>query len=146
MSALANMTLKELLGSGAIIAALIATFVELSPIKIDPWSKLAKWIGRAINGELITKVDKLEADIGKIQSDAAEREAKECRARILRFGDEILHGQKHSKEHFDQTLQDITEYERYCEQHKDFKNNMTSITTKAILEAYEKCLHEQSFL
>jgi benzoyl-CoA reductase/2-hydroxyglutaryl-CoA dehydratase subunit BcrC/BadD/HgdB len=140
------MTLKELLGSGALLVALLATLIEISPIKIDPWSKLAKWIGRAINGDVITKVDKLESDIKKMQDDAEEREAKECRARILRFGDEILHSQKHSKEHFDQILQDITEYEKYCEEHKDFHNNMTIITTKTILEAYEKCLHEHSFL
>ena len=37
----------------------IPTLVQVSPIKVNPWSWLARKIGRAINGEVIDRVDRL---------------------------------------------------------------------------------------
>ena len=121
------------------------TLLQLSPIKIDPWSWLARKIGHAINGELIEEVDKLSKRMDASEAKAAEREAKATRVRILRFGDEILHGVHHSKEHFDQILLDITEYEQYCETHREFKNNMTQLTSRHIMETYSACFDGRSF-
>lgn len=121
------------------------TLVQLTPIKIDPWTWLARKVGHAINGELIERMDKLEATVKKIQTTGDERDAKATRIRILRFGDEILHGVHHSKEHFDQTLLDITEYERYCRDHPDFINNMTELTSKHIMETYSACFEDRKF-
>ena len=67
----------------------------------------------------------------------AENKAVECRVRILRFGDEIRQGTiKHSKESFDQVLDDIANYDKYCAEHKDFANGRTVATTKIIQEVY----------
>jgi hypothetical protein len=135
----------------AITTALLALFagttlVQIAPIKVNPWSWVAKAIGRAINAEVIQKVDKLEVDLKKIKDHSEEHAAKSCRMRILRFGDEILHDVHHSKEHFDHILFDITEYENYCEAHPEFKNNMTVITTSRIKATYAQCLEDHSFL
>jgi hypothetical protein len=121
------------------------TLVQLTPIKIDPWTWLARKVGHAINGELIERMDKLEATVKEVQTTGDERDAKATRIRILRFGDEILHGVHHSKEHFDQTLLDITEYERYCRDHPDFVNNMTELTSKHIMETYSACFEDKKF-
>ena len=132
----------------AVCLALIAgtTLIQIAPIKLNPWSWLAKAIGRAINEEVIQKVDKLEQEL-KAQKEYTEEQAvKGCRIRILRFGDEILHDVHHSKEHYDQILLDITEYENYCKNHPEFKNNMTVLTTRRIMATYERCLEEHSFL
>ena len=135
----------------AITASLLALFagttiVQIAPIKCNPWSWLARAIGRAINAEVIQKVDKLEGDLKKLKDHTEEHTAKSCRIRILRFGDEILHDVHHSKEHFDQILLDITEYEKYCTEHPEFKNNMTVITTSRIKATYAHCLEDHSFL
>ena len=121
------------------------TLLQVAPIKIDPWSWLARKVGRAINGELIEKVDKLEKTVEGIRSISDEREAKATRIRILRFGDEILHGVHHSKEHFDQILLDITEYQQYCREHPEFLNNMTELTSRHIMETYSACFYERKF-
>lgn len=132
----------------AAIVALIAgtTLIQIAPIKVNPWSWLAKAIGRAINAEVIQKVDSLEKNFQEFKNSTEEHTAKEYRIRILRFGDEIRHDVHHSKEHFDQILQDITEYDRYCREHPDFKNNMTEITTSRIKSIYKQCLEDDSFL
>lgn len=137
------------------IAALLggATLIQISPIKINPWSALAQWFGRTINKEIIDDMNAIKREMedikGKIaESDAkdAEREAKNTRIRILRFGDEILHGMEHSKEHFDQILQDITEYDKYCSEHPCFKNDMTRLTTQQIMKAYTVRWEKHDFL
>ena len=95
------MTLKELLTGGGATLLILATLIQIAPIKINPWSFIAKKIGKALNGEVVEKVDSLEKNIENLRNECEEREATKCRARILRFGDEILHNVKHSKEHFD---------------------------------------------
>lgn len=134
-------------GIATVLLALFAgtTLVQIAPIKVNPWTWVARAIGRAINAEVIQKVDKLEGDLRNLKDRSEEHEAKSCRIRILRFGDEILHGVHHSKEHFDQILLDITEYEHYCKDHPRFKNNMTSITTSVIMATYQECWKENKF-
>ena len=80
------------------------------------------------------------------QKKNSERYAITCRTRILAFGDEIRRGSKHSKESFDQVLEDIDTYEKYCRDNPDFKNNKTRLTTKKILEVYAECLNQDDFL
>ena len=56
------MTAAEIATGGGILLAVL-TVIQIAPIKINPWSALAKAIGRAINGEVIAKVDRLETEV-----------------------------------------------------------------------------------
>lgn len=143
---LANLSLGQVALSTTLIIASLATLIQITPIKINPWSALARWIGRAINGEVIEKVEKLEKDVGTINDKVDESGAKTARARILRFGDEIIHGVRHSKEHFDDVLDDISDYEKYCSSHPDFKNGKTGLTSNLIKETYQNCLKNHDFI
>lgn len=152
MTDIASMTVGELAGWSVAALAAVSTLIQISPIKLDPWSALARWIGRSINGEVIKEVASLQKDIQEVKKDIqgvkaadAERDAKQARARILQFGDELIENERHTKEHFDDVLQDIDDYEAYCREHEDFKNNRTHATTQYILEIYHKCLKDHSF-
>ena len=140
------MNLWEIFAGGGGIVVLVMTFIQVSKIQINPWSWLAKKIGKAINGEIIEKVDKLSDDLSQLRLESEERDATACRTRIMRFNDEILQGREHTKEHFDQTLIDITNYERYCEEHPKFKNSVAVATIANIRRVYEKCMKEKSLL
>ena len=139
------MEMKDLIGWSVGIMLSLSVVIEISPIKLNPWTHIAKWIGKAINGEVMEKVDALNKDLQDLKHTTDERNAKLLRSHILTFGDEILHDQKHSKERFDQILQDITEYERYCHEHPEFKYNMTRLSTKRIQTVYEQCMIDGSF-
>lgn len=141
-----DVTIGELAGGGAVILIAVATLVQVSPIKVNPWSALARAIGRAINGELIAKVDNLESEVKAIRHTNGEQNAEDRRVRILRFGDEILHDVKHSKEHFDNVLKDIASYEQYCRDHPEFENGRTVQTIEIIEETYKKCFETHTFL
>ena len=140
------MELKEILLGGGGVLLVLLTMIQIAPVKINPWTAIAKAIGRAINGEVLEKVGKLEKEMQGVRSGMAEEKAINCRARILRFGDECLHGERHTKDHFDQTLRDIAAYERYCEDHPEFENNVTELTSDRIKEIYRRCLDNNDFL
>lgn len=76
----------------------------------------------------------------------AENGATTCRYRILRFNDEILHDQRHTKEHFDQILDDVTRYEKFCKDHPEYENNKAILAIENIKRVYKKCTDEGTFL
>lgn len=131
-------------GAAAIVA--LMSLIQISPIKINPWTAIGRWIGRAINGELIEKVNNLEKRLEIVDAKHDESEAKSARVRILRFGDELYQGKLHSKEHFENILADITEYDQYCREHPEFKNERTKVTESVILKKYQECTEKRSFL
>lgn len=133
---------------GWIAAVLLggSTLIQISPIKLNPWSWVAKKIGKAVNGELIEKVETLDTKVDKLEKARGEENAENRRVRILRFSDEIQHGVLHSQEHFDQILSDITEYNKYCDDHKDFLNDKTVLATQRIKSSYMKRLERDDFL
>lgn len=143
---IATMSVGELAKSAASILVVLSIFVEITPIKVNPLTKVFSWIGKKINGELITKVSELETKVNKIGSEADERNAVACRVRILHFSDELLHDTKHSKEHFDQILSDIDDYEKYCLEHPEFKNNKTVLAKQRIVNVYSKHIEHNDFL
>lgn len=145
-------------GVVAIVILLLLSFVEISKIKLNPWSWLVKGI-RSLFGikQLNEKIEKIEATIeenqketnkkiDKLENRFDEGQAIQARVRILRFGDEIRRRTPESRDSFDQVMDDITRYNAYCRQHPEFPNDKTVLTTKVIEEEYQRCLKENSFL
>lgn len=143
------MTIEEvrqifLSGGGALLV--LMTIIQLTPIKINPWSWLGRCIGRAINGEVLKEMAALKIELTDHKEKSEERHATLCRSHILRFGDELLHDIPHSKEAFDSILLDIDSYEAYCEKHPCYKNNVALSTIAHIKRTYQKHLDDNSFL
>ena len=93
------------------------------------------------------KIDALNEQIKEQDSKIEESKVISARVRILRFGDEILHHTKHTKEHFEQLLIDIDVYEQYCKSHPNFYNNITKSNISLIKDTYNNCLKgENQFL
>lgn len=142
----AGIDAKSVLSGGGILLVLLLTVLQIAPIKVNPWSWLAKKIGHAFNHDLYEKISGIEKGMAEMKHQAEERDATDCRGRILQFGDEILHDEHHSKERFDQILLDISFYEHYCDTHHEYSNNVALLTIARIKETYQKCLEERSFL
>lgn len=131
-----------------IIAVILGamTLVQIAPIKIDPWTWLARAIGRALNHDISVKVDALSGSVSKLEKRMQEKAAIDARSRILVFGDECRRGVHHSKDCFDAIFEDITTYEQYCSEHPKFKNNMTAMTVQYINKIFQHCLETNDFL
>ena len=138
--------IKEIVMYGGGLTLVLMTLIQITPIKVNPWTWLGRTIGRAINGEVLDRVDVLANDVRELKDEDAEQWASLSRSHILRFGDELLHGVPHSKEHFDQILLDISKYDAYCDEHPNYKNNIANATIKQIKNTYQKCLDDNKFL
>ena len=163
-SFLSSIGVKDLLERCGIALLIVFTVVQISPIKVNPWSWLGRLIGRffnwlgkkigkAINGEVIADLVEIKSKLVELeehdrrQDETRDRDkALDARRRILRFADEVRRKEKHSKEHFDNVFEDIKYYNAYCEKHDDFANDRARISIRIIEETYERCVRENSFL
>ena len=138
--------IKEIVTNPSVIVAGALTAVEFSPIKINPWQKMFGIIGRLINGELMKMIEDMKQELKDLRNESDERDATLKRTHIFHFNDEILHGTRHTKEHFDQILEDITDYETFCDTHPNYKNDKAVCTIDNIRRVYRKCMEESDFL
>lgn len=87
------------------------------------------------------------AEVRSLREDFEEAKAVDARRRILQFSDGLIHEEKrHSKEFFDQVMDDITAYEKYCDDHRDFKNNKAVASISHIKKVYTERLEKKDFL
>lgn len=68
------------------------------------------------------------------------------RTQILRFNDELLHDRRHTKEHFDEMLDTVHDYETYCQTHKNFPNGKCVHAIDNINRVYDELLESHDFL
>ena len=123
--------------------------IEISPIKLNPWTWVLSPLRKALTGGLTAQIGEVQTQVNTLQQDllkhideSREEEVKNARQRILRFNDEIIQKQKHSKEHFDDILGDIDLYEDYCVDHPKFPNNRAVMAINHIKETYERLIKE----
>ena len=50
------------------------TFIEVTPIKINPWSIILKWIGNVVNAEDRKNIEKLNASVDKVRENQGRME------------------------------------------------------------------------
>lgn len=121
------------------------TLIQVAPIKIDPWSGLAKVIKKWLVGGIEEKINEINKKVDSLERNASEEKAVQARTHILRFADELYEGKHHSKEYFDDMLDDIDMYEKYCKKHADFANNKTVMSIKRIKDIYAQLMESHEF-
>lgn len=147
------MSIQELLTNGGGALAVLLTVVQLSPLKINPWSAFAKWLGRALNADVMTELKTMRDDQKKTRAALDEhirvddeRNADSHRAAILHFNNELLRDIPHSQEDFIEVLAEIDAYEDYCRAHEDYKNNRAVHAIANINRVYDDRLEKHDFL
>ena len=85
-------------------------------------------------------------ELAKDRAENEEYRAKQSRARILQFNDELYRGIKHTKESFDDVIAEIDNYEDYCKSHPKFPNFKAVAAIDNIKKVYKKRLEVADFL
>ena len=147
------MSIQEFITGGSISLFALLTVIQIVPVKVNPWSAIAKTFGKAINAEVLNELaemkktqketrEKLEAHV-KMDD---ERMADVHRTRILHFNNELLRNIEHTKEEFIEALADIDEYEQYCRDHPKYQNNRAVHAIANIKRVYDERLEKRDFL
>ena len=167
------MDIKELLemaGFGGVVSHFglillaVLSIIEVTPVKINPWSWLrrqignqfGRWgraIGKALNSEVVAELSDIKDRLTKLEehderqdADRGEDKALDARRRILQFADEIRRKVRHSEEHFNNAFEDIDYYKTYCREHSEFENDKARISIAIIEDTYDHCVRENDFL
>lgn len=146
-------TIRNNPGWITIIIVLIFSLIEISKIKINPWSAIGRTIGKFLGVKEVKdkvdavekKVDKLEEKVNEVENTVNENEAITARARILRFSSEVQDGIYHDKGLWDHIMADIAKYEKYVAEHEDFKNGITEPTNEYLTEQYKERLRKRDW-
>lgn len=134
-----------IIGGGGLLAALL-TLVQIAPVKINPWSAIAKAIGNAINADVLRELDTVTQKLDTHIRVDDERNADSYRTRILQFNNELLREIQHTREDFIEILAVIDDYESYCRDHKEYKNNRAVCAIENIKRVYMDRLQKHDFL
>lgn len=147
------MSIEELLAGGGGVLLVAMTLIQIAPVKVNPWSALARAIGKAINKDVLDGLAEVKSDQketrrildGHIEMDDI-RNADAHRTRILQFNNELLRDIPHTREDFIEILAEIDFYEKFCDTHKDYKNNRCTHAISNISRVYDDRLVKHDFL
>ena len=140
------MNVQELLAGGGGLLLVLMTLVQIAPVKINPWSWLAKTVGKAINSEVSKELSEISKKLDAHVTMDDRRTADGHRARILHFNNELLRDIDHTKEEFTEVLTEIDAYEEYCREHPDYPNNRAVLAIENIREVYKERQKKHDFL
>lgn len=145
--------IQNVIWLSGIVAVVITTLIQGLSSKYKPWTYIAIQIGKAINKETLEKLDNLEKKVNEIEKHDQEQDekdkeekAKAARRRILRYADEVRRKEKHSEEYFNDILDDVTFYRKYCNDYPSFRNEKSIMAIEAILKAYKHAYETNDFL
>ena len=132
------MNLNEILSVSGIGVVVLLTLIQIAPIKINPWSALAKAIGRAINSDLIGAVKTVSENVD-------QNEIDRLRWEILDFSNSCQNGRRHTREEFDHIIRMHEKYEAILKRRNE-SNGQVDMAYDYIKTLYQKCLIERDFL
>lgn len=125
-----------------IILVALGFFFEVTKIPINPIS----WIGKLLNKDINKKIDTLETKVDNIECKHDTTRCATLRKNILQFAENCsMDGcDKHTKEHYDNIFNEITEYDEIIERRK-LKNGAFTESAKYIKECYHYHMAHSSF-
>lgn len=146
------MTIGAILGWIVVALGGLGTFVEVSKIKINPWSSLFKWIGKKMNEEVMEEIKDLKKSDEEICKKQAEIERQQAidtadtiKAEVFSFYNECKRGLKHSEAEFNHIAQQNKKYLAIIEVIKE-PNGVYEAEYEYIMEIFKEAMAKNDFL
>lgn len=137
-----------------IIAVLVglSALIQITPIKINPWTALFKWIGNKANedlrnqvGGLNEKINSLSKDIDTLGKQRKEDEKDRIRWEILDFANSCRNGRRHTKDEYLHIIELNDKYKKLLKETND-KNGVFEVEYEYIKELYKERQEKNDFL
>ena len=137
-----------------IIAVLVglSALIQITPIKINPWTALFKWIGDKVNedlrnqvGGLNEKINNLSKDIDTLGKQRKEDEKDRIRWEMLEFANSCRNGRRHTKDEYLHIIELNDKYKKLLKETND-KNGVFEVEYDYIKELYKERQEKNDFL
>ena len=131
---------------GEIIGVLTALsiFIQVSPLKINPWSTIFSWVGGEINKEVKTEIKSLKeevmicgAGLTNVTEENDKRRIQDLRWAILTFAHDLKCCQEYDRYSFDHIYEYDIEYTKLLNKY-NMTNGQTTAAMEVINEAYKQ--------
>lgn len=134
-----------LLDHWATVAAILCVFFEITPIKLNPINAILRWIGKAINGEVLQRMAGVETRLDEQRKSIDYNEMDRIRWEIFDFANECRNHVHHTKDEFQHIIDLNSKYHALLEKYGE-ENGVFDAEYQYILELYKKCQYENDFL
>ena len=142
---------ENLSSSLIFIGVILCTFVQISPIQINPWDVMLGWIGERFNSGMNKKMDGISDRVNKLEKrfneqveDNKSEKVKKQRKYLIEFVEEGVNGKHHTKESFENAIRACDEYETFVKVN-NIENGVITSTIHAIRAKYEEHLLNADF-
>lgn len=142
---------ENLSSSLIFIGVILCTFVQVSPIQINPWDIMLGWIGERFNSGMNKKMDGISDRVNKLEKrfdeqveDNKGEKVKKQRKYLIEFVEEGVNGKRHTKESFENAIRACDEYEIFVKENH-IENGVINSTIHAIRTKYEEHLLNADF-
>ena len=126
-------------------APILVALITIIPTIISNRKKTQKSIEDTTKA-IDERVDKVQRTLDNHIKEDEDEKARNQRYRILRFYDEMCQHMNHSESHFEDILDDIDDYQKYCDTHPEFHNSRGHVAMAYIRDAYGRIKAEGGFL
>lgn len=134
------------------IAVVLSLIVQISPIKINPWTALFKWIGKLLTQEIKGDIDQIGKDLDELKQQQEALSAKvdknemnRMRYEVLDFANSCKNKRRHTKEEFDHIFELNDQYEKLLEK-TGGTNGQFHEAFDFIKGLFRRCMENNDFL
>lgn len=127
------------------IILFVSIFIQITPIKLNPWSAIINWFGKIIMNEACGKMDNLIKKVNDIEKEQRENEKDRIRWEILAFANSCHSGAKHTQDEFLHIIELNDKYTRLLAATNDM-NGVFTAEYNYIYELYGKLIQRNAFM
>lgn len=150
------MTVQQMLewcGKNIVVVLVgLSALIQITPIKINPWTTLFKWIGNKVNedlrkevGGVNKKLDSLSKDVDDLSRQRKEDEKDRIRWEILDFANSCRNGRRHTKDEYLHIIELNDKYKKLLKETGD-KNGVFEVEYEYIKQLYKERQEKNDFL
>lgn len=126
------------------VVLFLSIFIQITPIKINPWSTIFKWAGKIFTDEACGKLTDLEKKLDGVDKEIKENEKDRIRWEIFNFANSCRAGDKRSRDEFKHIIDLNSKYRRLLEATND-TNGVFELEYEYIKQQYEERSQKNDF-
>lgn len=116
----------------------LSVFIQITPIKFNPWSALLKWVGKLLTGDIREKLDEITKEV-------RDNEKDRIRWEILDFANSCHNKRRHTRDEFRHIDKLNKKYADLLKETND-TNGEFEVEYKYIQDLYAERIRKNDFL
>lgn len=127
------------------ILVALSFIIQITPIKLNPWSALIKWVGKLLTSNIHTELSQVKKQVEQLNKNVDENEKDRIRWEVLDFATSCREGKFHSLDEFKHIISLNDKYKLLLQRTKD-KNGVFDAEYNYIDEIFKQRQRKNDFV